>query len=223
MMLVGYYMEVSDLLIRLIILLLPGLISISMIKFLIPRRRFILIDYIIYIVILGFLNYLLLFVVYNIESLICNSPLKKVIFFDALFDQNIAVDIKEILLASVIAIFLGIIIAIIINKGIFYKLFKWLGLTNRTGAVSVWGEIFENKLKGFKKFVYVVDYENDLVYGGQVEKYSYNDDNYLELYLLNVIITKNSKRKKVLRRMPKLYIKLPNDKVVIEIGDDVNG
>jgi len=211
-------MELSDLVIRIIILLLPGLICMSLIRLLISKRKIDNREYIIYTIILSFTCYLSL-------NLITKwlPKINKITFFDALLDTNIAINKYEVFYASIIALVLGIILTIFVNKGLFYWLFRKAKITNRTGATSVWTEFIDDNGKGFEDYVYVVDFENDIVYGGQVLNYSNDTKDNIELVLLNVIVTTNSNRNKIIREMEKVYLKLPTDKIYIEVRGAVDG
>ena len=71
--------------------------------------------------------------------------------------------------------------------------------------------------KSIKQFVYVVDKKYDFVYGGWLEYYSFDPDN-KELYLSDVVVTKDSNRCEELRRFEKLYITYDNQNMCIEIN-----
>lgn len=211
-------MELSDLVVRIIILLLPGFICMSLIRLLISKRNIDNREYIIYTIILSFTCYLLL---HPISKWL--PKISKITFFDALLDTNIVINKYEVFYATIIALVLGIILTIFVNKGLFYLLFRKVRITNRTGATSVWNEFIDDNGKGFEDYVYVVDFENDIVYGGQVLNYSSDTKDNIELVLLNAIVTTNSNRNKIIRKMEKVYLKLPTDKIYIEVRGAVDG
>ena len=75
---------------------------------------------------------------------------------------------------------------------------------------------------GIGNYIYVVDYDNDVVYGGQVINFSSSIKEQEELILGDVIVTKNSDRSKIIRKMKKVYIRIPTDKIYVEVGETIN-
>ena len=122
-------MEISDLVVRIIILIFPGLLSISLINSLIKKRKIDNREYIVYVTIISFISYFALNLIFSIflEN-------RDVSFFKALVDSQIPINYDEVFWSSIIAICLGIIIVVIINKGVFYTLCRKIKITNRTGA-----------------------------------------------------------------------------------------
>lgn len=108
---------------------------------------------------------------------------RDVSFFKALVDSQIPINYDEVFWSSIIAICLGIIIVVIINKGVFYTLCRKIKITNRTGANSVWDELMDFNGTGIGNYIYVVDYDNDVVYGGQVISFSSSIKEHEELIL----------------------------------------
>lgn len=210
-------MEVSDLFVRLIILLFPGFVSMVIIKSLISKRKIDNREYFIYVMLLGFVNYFILFIIYKIIFK------DNIIFFSALLDSEVKIDFKEVFGSSIIAVISAIIGSQFINRGWYYNICRFIGFTNRTGSVSVWSDLLDNNSKGISRFIYVVDEMNDLVYGGQVRDYSNTDEKDIELVLLNVIVTKNSCRSEIIREMDYIYLNFPKEKIVIEVGDEIDG
>lgn len=147
---------------------------------------------------------------------------RNVSFFEALVDSQIPINYDEVFWSSIIAICLGIIIVVIINKGVFYTLCRKIRITNRTGANSVWDELMDFNGTGIGNYIYVVDYDNDVVYGGQVISFSSSIKEQEELILGDVIVTKNSDRSKIIRKMEKVYIRIPTDKIYVEVGETIN-
>ena len=210
-------MEISDLVVRIIILIFPGLLSISLINSLIKKRKIDNREYIVYVTIISFISYFVLNLIFNI--FLGN---RDVSFFKALVDSQIPINYDEVFWSSIIAICLGIIIVVIINKGVFYTLCRKIKITNRTGANSVWDELMDFNGTGIGNYIYVVDYDNYVVYGGQVISFSSSIKEHEELILGDVIVTKNFDRSKIIRKMEKVYIRIPTDKIYVEVGEKIN-
>jgi hypothetical protein len=139
-------------------------------------------------------------------------------FINNLFNENLAINNMEILFASLFAIILGLILSKIINCGIFYSFAHKFNISHRTAEEDTWGSLFYNSHKGIKKWVYIIDKDLDVVYGGWVSEHSRNHiEN--ELLLENVVCCKNSDRKKVLRRFDYLYISKNMNDLIIEMNE----
>lgn len=213
----GEIVEISDLAVRLIILLVPGLIAIFIIEALISKKNISNRAYCTYVILLGFVSYLVLVLTKKIFKL------EDVVFFEALVDSKINIDMYEILYASLISLALGIIIAIIINKNVFYRLFRKMKITNETGKLSVWASLADNNGKALRRYVYFIDKQYNLVYGGILREYNTEDSEYIEAVLENVIVTKNDSREKILREMHQVYLKYKANDIIIELGEKIDG
>lgn len=211
-------MEISELLVRLLILLLPGILGIFIVQSLINK----IIEKIwLYIstIIIAFLSYANLYILFNIKELFLNginhAQYKKVSFFYALVNNNISIKYSEVFLACLCSIFISIAIVLFINKGWYYKLMNLVNMSHKTGN-GCWNDLFENNTEGFHGTVYITDYKNNLLYGGHVKNYSPNSK-WPELLLENVRVFSNDDRETELYRMDKLYLKLNDEFIRIEI------
>ena len=211
-------MEVSELFIRILILLLPGIIGVFLIQSLINKKMETIWLYVATIII-AFLSYSSLYIVFNIKELILeginNAKYKNVSFFYALLDSNIIIKYSEVFFACICSFVLSIVIVLFINKGWYYKICQKWNITHKTGN-DCWNDLFENNTKGFRGAVYITDYKENLLYGGRVKNYS-SDSKKPELLLENVIVYENKKGRKKLYEMDKLYLKLNIDYIKIEV------
>ena len=176
--------------------------------------------FIVSVIMLSFTSYLILLAINNIVRIIRygldNYSFKNIYFFESLFIENTTVKLTEVFSTVIIAILLGVLISNVINKGHFYKLFRdVIHITNKTGN-DVWNDVFDNNTKSINKYVYVVDKKYDIVYGGWLNNYSSDPDN-KELHLTNVVVTKDSERKTLLRKIEELYITYDKSNMSIEI------
>lgn len=214
-------MEITELTIKLIILLLPGIVGTFIIEKLYYKEKLEIKTFIISTILIGFASYFILFFIKNIKEILCvgiynyTKPVK-IRFFDVLIGKEEKIFLMEILYATIIGLIIGIISAYIINKGIFYKFFREkIHITNSTGQ-DVWGELFDNNTYGINTNIYVIDIKSNRVYGGWVRNYSKQPNN-AELLLTNVIVTEEHNRKKILRRMDMIYLKFNENQMIIEI------
>lgn len=209
-------MEVSSLTIKIIVLLLPGIFGTFFYEKLSYKKQFDLREYIVSVIIIGFLSYFLLELWYSVFNSICACTNYKVLFFDLLFNESGKIQLSELLYSTIISLFIGITFALFYNKGIFYNVFRKLKITNESGK-DVWNQLFDNDTRGINAYVYVINKKEDIIYGGQVAEYSTNSSK-PELLLENVIVTRTTKRDDLLYKLNKVYLKLTDD-IVIEVDD----
>lgn len=209
-------MEVTSLTVKLIVLLLPGIFGTFFYEKLSYKKQFDLREYIVSVIIIGFLSYSLLELLYKLCNSICNCTNYKVLFFDLLFNESGKVKLSELFDSTIISLFVGIVFALFYNKGIFYGFFRKMGITNESGK-DVWNQLFDNDTRGINAYVYVINKKEDIIYGGEVAEYSPNS-NRPELLLENVVVTRATKRDDLLYKLNKVYLRLTDD-IVIEIDN----
>ena len=207
-------MEVSSLTVKLIVLSLPGIFGTFFYEKLSYKKQFDLREYIVSVIIIGFLSYSLLELLYKLCNSICNCTNYKVLFFDLLFNESGKVKLSELFDSTIISLFVGIVL--FYNKGIFYGFFRKMGITNESGK-DVWNQLFDNDTRGINAYVYVINKKEDIIYGGEVAEYSPNS-NRPELLLENVVVTRATKRGDLLYKLNKVYLRLTDD-IVIEIDN----
>lgn len=138
-------------------------------------------------------------------------------FINSILEDSDKISYKEIIFTCIIAIIIGLLIAKIQHSKILYKISRSLKLTNKTTNLDVWHTLFDDSGKGIGDWVYIIDKDLDLVYGGFVEDYSQDHSN-MELLLKDAVCYKNSNRKKRLRKMNKVYIaKDEKDIIIIDV------
>ena len=179
-------MEISELLIRVILLFLPGIIAkiiIDQLSQIEEKRHF---YFVIYSLVLGFISYFLYgFFVYLINSLNFLEYPINVSFLESLLDDERRINVNEIAYTSLISILLGVFIAFVINKKLFHRTAKNIGITNKFAEPGVWGFLFESSDP--TDWVLVRDHKNKLTYYGWVGAFSDKVDN-CELFLRDVQI-----------------------------------
>jgi len=218
-------MDITVTTIKLAILFLPGIISASIIFSLITRKKIDNRDYFVSVFLLTFASYFFQNISQNIVEIIKNNfKFTKYInskFISAIFDNTNEISYKEILYTCIIAIIIGITIAKLHNSKILYKISRKLKLTNKSSGLDVWDSLFANAGNGIKNWIYVIDKDLDLVYGGWVKEYS-QDHSDIELLLKDVVCYKNSNRTKKLRSMDYVYITKNEKDIIIEMRGEEN-
>ncbi|MFA6433736.1 MAG: hypothetical protein WCW52_03490 [Elusimicrobiales bacterium] len=131
----------------------------------------------------------------------------------ALFDASKPISWTEIARASLIGITLGFISAFGYNKRCLNRLGQLLRATKRFGDEDVWS--FFLNLPASEEWVFIRDHKENLVYYGWIKAYSESEKG-RELVIMDVKVYSNSGTK-LLYEADSIYIARKNDDLTIEI------
>ncbi|UOY06563.1 hypothetical protein L0P88_21900 [Muricauda sp. SCSIO 64092] len=199
-------MEISELTLKLILLLIPGSIACIIYERLTIHKRWTSFKFITNAILFGGISYLLAQVIFNIcggdstfDSFWENLPTKEIPF-------------SAILKASLIAIFVGLASTAIDHYKLINRFGKWLRLTNKYGDENLYSYFLNAK---DVEEIYVRDIENDLTYHGLIDSFSENEE-IKELVLRDVVVYryKNSEQ---LYEIDKLYLSKSKESLIIEL------
>jgi len=188
-------MELSNLLIKIIVLILPGIITWMLFRKLVgwsakPKWYdfceiivFSVITYSIYGIFVKFLKYAC--------GIDCN-----VIFFEAVLNEKTEVRLSEIFWASLTGVLIALLSSYVYTHKLINKLGRYLHITRKFGDEDVW-DFFHNLPEelGYE-WVYVRDYKANLVYFGCIVAYS-DSEKERELLLKDVEVFTNSEGKRL--------------------------
>lgn len=211
-------MNISDITIRLFVLLIPGLICTVLIDYFTVHKKWSNFYFILYSILLGFISYLfyqiLLYLFSLVKYFICGSfQLLRANFWSSLFDSKIPISSNEILFTSIVAIILGFLISVTIQKKWILKLAKYLHITNKYGDEDLY-MFFLNAEE--VDWVWVRDDKKGFTYEGLVDSYAETATN-RELTLSDVRVY-NSENSKLLYSIPGIYLSYPiNENLIIEL------
>jgi len=209
-------MEISEFTFKVILLFLPGIISLIVIRFLVSYKEISIAFSAIYSLVLGFLCYLAYGLILRIITLIHIAKIDtEVKFFDTIFSRRNQVPFNEILFVVIIAIVIGAAFSFIFNKGYLYSLAGYLGITSRSSASDVWNDIFMQQAES--DWLTVRDHRIDLIYQGWVKYYSDTSDARKELLLMDVIVYNADGAK--LYETPSLYISREHNEISLEFAN----
>jgi len=213
-------MNISVLALKLIILLFPGLIAALIYRRLTVKHKersdfmFVLIA-----IVEGITSYLTVQVAYLclifINNLFVKYPLdyKELNTFKNLTNTH-SIAYSEVLLASVVAVLIGLITVKLSQNNTLNKLALKFNISNKYGDENLYSNFLNDNCL---TWVNVQDMLTELVYRGAVEAFSESAD-FKEIVLNNVTVYQYIKGKpyKELYDIPKIYLCLPKDKVIIE-------
>lgn len=187
-------MNISELTFKLLLLFLPGIISVLIIEDRTTHKKWESYRFVVYSFLNGLICYLVLQILYFILTLthylskIFTEPptqflLKYLTIWSNLLKTG-DIPFLEILLSCIVSVFLGLIATYLIESKFLYRNTTRFNISSKFGDES----LFYNFLDSANvNFVYVHDKENNLTFHGYVNKYA-EDDNNKELLLTNVSV-----------------------------------
>lgn len=210
-------MEISELTLKLIILLTPGVLATTIYKRLTIRHKeqsdfmFIVIS-----IMFGMFSYLTLQVCNYIFSYICNlcSEKKENLYIIKTFSDlpnGNSIPYSEVIWASIISIILGFLISKLDHSKLINTFAKKFNISNKYGDENLYS-FFLNSPD--INWVYVRVIENSLTYLGCVESFSETPEN--KEIVLNQVTVYNYPESKKLYEIERIYLIFPKDKVIIE-------
>jgi len=116
----------------------------------------------------------------------------------------------------IISIFIGFIIAFIHNKGLLYKLAKFLRISSIFGNQDLYTEFIQGYCSEKDYWVYVRDFKHGLTYWGAIRQYSDTEAS-RELIMTDVRVYLREDST-FLYEVPVLYLPINNDDFTIEKG-----
>ncbi|NQS97321.1 MAG: hypothetical protein HQ591_02595 [candidate division Zixibacteria bacterium] len=184
-------MDISNLAVKLLILLIPGIISVLLIDALTIHKKWPAFLFFTFFFVIGFFNYALLFLFGDLTNLTIIN-LKTI---SVLFDQNIYYDqLKDICIcaigATIIGVITGLLLSALIYNKVLFMVARALRLSYKTGNVDIWSYYFTSQ--DFPGWVVVRDLEKDLMYQGWVRASTDSSDDVDELLLWDVSVYTNS-------------------------------
>jgi len=215
-------MKFSIEILKIVIFLAPGILSMLIIEKLITHKKISIDRFSIYTILLSLFIYLFHYVLWLIiyKSYIIfqwNVPIvsqPEFILFDFLKDQNLA-NVSSFIWILFVAIIVSVIITYIVNNKIINRFGQYVNITTKYGDESVW-EYFHNSQN--TDWVVVRDMKNDLMYFGWISIFSDDGSDLDEIILQDVTVYKNSTGE-VMYKTSKIYIAGKREDFRIEIYD----
>ncbi len=192
---------------KVFLLFLPGIIALKLIELLTPHRKLDFNKYLINVAVLGVSSYIFQYAF--ISLLFKKSSLT---FFDSLLN-NTPINFNEIIYSTFAAIIIGVFYSLTVNKNWFYKLFVYLGITNRFGGNRVFDHLMNSP---DVIWVTIRDQELKLNYQGWIEYFNDNEDSSKEIFLREVIVFDNITGDEI-TELNSLYFPTFKDSYILEV------
>lgn len=211
----------SELTIKLIIILIPGALSTLIFGKLILHKEWGSFRFILYSILFGIVSYLILQLIINgINTFLANAInfsqdelLNDLSLWDNLSDAS-KIPYREVLWASVISIFTAIAATFIENKKIINNFGRIIGISNKYGDENLYSGFLNSR---DVEFVYLRDIKNKLTYVGWVKSFS-EDDNLSEIRLSDVDVH-NYSNSEYLYSVKEVYLSLSKNEIIIELAN----
>jgi hypothetical protein len=211
-------MEISALVLRLIVIMLPGIVCALLVEKLTihkPQNEF---RFVMNVLLFGFLSYVCLGIMSGLASWAIGltpwSPVRaKLGFWDSLLDERAPISFLEIGLSVLVAVPLAYAISAFSFRRLASRLGVWLRVTNKFGDEP----LFYAELATLKEgtLLSVWHGRNALVYEGTLRSLS-KDSGFNEITLQDVIAYKAADMKSEYR-LPMCYIACDEKSLVIEV------
>ena len=199
-------MEITELTLKLILLLIPGSLACIIYERLTIHKQWTSFKFVTNAILFGAISYLLAGLIFDI----CGTDESFKSFWDNLPTKDIPYIV--ILKSSLISIFVGLASTGIDHYKLINRFGKWIKLTNKFGDENLYS-YFLNAEEIDE--VYVRDIENKLTYHGFINSFSETDE-IKEIVLLDVVVYEYETSKE-LYALDKIYLSKSKENLIIEL------
>ena len=196
-------MEISELTLKLILLLIPGSLACILYERLTIHKQWSSFKFITNSILFGAISYLIAGVIYKSDE-------SFTLFWDNLPTKDIPYNV--ILKSSIISIIVGFVSTGIDNYKLINKFGKYIHLTNKYGDENLFSYFLNAE---DVDEVYVRDITNKLTYHGFINSFSETDE-IKELVLLDVVVY-DYETSKELYSLDKIYLSKSKENLIIEL------
>lgn len=202
----------SELTIKLIIILVPGAIATLIFGKLILHKEWNSFNFVLYSILFGIFSYLTLQLIINGINFFRINKLPELTIWSSLNDASF-IPYKEVVFASIISIVLAFIATMIENRKVINRVARLLRISSKFGDENLFSMFLNSK---DVEFVYLRDIKNQLTYHGWVKSFSEND-NISEIRLCDVAVY-NYSDSEFLYEVEEIYLSLNKQEVIIELA-----
>ncbi|PIF33530.1 hypothetical protein CLU81_4146 [Flavobacterium sp. 9] len=200
----------SELTVKLIILLLPGAIATLIFGKLILHKQWDSFKFVLYSILFGAFSFIILQLFLNILNIFSDSFIEELSIWNQLTDSQ-KIPYNEIGFSSVVAVILAFLISRIENKKIISKIAKKLGISNKYGDENLFSRFLNSSNTDY---VYVRDIKNNLTYHGWVKSFS-ESETFSEIRLAEVVVYTYINCEEIYS-IPEVYLSFNKHDIIIE-------
>ncbi|SDR71209.1 hypothetical protein [Christiangramia echinicola] len=202
----------SELTIKLIIILIPGVISTLVFGKLILHKEWSSFRFTLYSILFGVISYLLIQLIINLLNLISIIDIDDLTIWENLNDAT-SIPYREVIWASIISIIIALIAAKIENNKLIHRIADHFGISGKYGDENLYSMFLNSKEV---EFIYLRDIKNQLTYHGWVKSFSENE-NISEIRLCDVAVY-NYGDSQLLYEIGEVYLSLKKEEIIIELA-----
>lgn len=170
-------MQITELIWKLFLLLLPGVVLTIMMKQIFSGLKYSTFEFVINSALFGIATLILMELAYSVFNIFTTLFTEKytlkwglnLSIWDNLFDNEKNFNKLEIILSYILSIPLGVFYGYILSKKLLNKLFQKIGLTHRYGDDDVWSFYLNSP---DTDWILIRDKKNNLTYFGKIRAYS---------------------------------------------------
>ncbi len=204
-------MEISELTLKLILLLIPGSIACILYERLTVHYEWSSFKFITNAILFGALSYIIAQIVFNIGRVDTSFQ----IFWKNLPTKEIPYLV--IVKASIVSVFVGLTATGLDHYKVINRFGKWIKLSNKYGDENLYSYFLNAE---DTEEVYVRDIENGLTYHGLIDSFSDNED-VKEIVLIDVVVYDYESSDK-LYNLDKIYLSRTSENLIIELPYKIN-
>lgn len=206
----------SELTIKLIIILIPGAIATLIFGKLIFHREWNSFRFVLYSILFGIVSYIILQLIINGINICISNDLPELTIWNNLNDAS-SIPYKEVGFTSLISIVISFIASMIENRKIINKVAGFFGVSEKYGDENLYSNFLSSKSVDF---IYLRDIKNQLTYHGWVKSFSEND-NISEITLCDVAVY-NYTDSEFLYDVEEVYLSLNKQEIIIELAKKIH-
>jgi len=209
-------MELSQLTIRIVILLLPGAIATLLVDKISTHSKWNDFQFVLFSILLGATSYLFLqIIVFILEArqVLCFAQQKTMLsVWNSFVNPTQSIDPYEVIKACLLSVPLALFITYLNEKKIFNRFAQWSKMSTKYGDENLFFFLLNSK---DVKWVYVRRISQNLTYEGFVDAFAATKTTY-ELFLREVRVYRYADSK-LLYEVSNIYLSMPQNDVIIEV------
>jgi hypothetical protein len=211
-------MQITELIWNLFLILLPGVVSTLMLRYITTSRQYSIFEFVIYSAVMGIGVFVIMEFFYSVFMILSSLYHRHSIawglnlsIWDNFFSGEKGLNKNEIFISYILAIPMGVLWGYLLTKKSLIKLFQTLKLTSRFGDDDIWS-FYLNSPETM--WIYVRHISNNITYFGKVRAFS--DSTEKREILLQEVIAYNSDSWDELYRSDSVYLELNNYDYILE-------
>jgi hypothetical protein len=201
----------TELTIKLIIILLPGAISTLIYGKLILHKEWDNFKFILFSILFGTFSYFSLQIIIDFINLFAFCKISDLSLWNDLTNAN-KIPYGEIMLSTIISVILSYIVSLVENEKVISRIAKHFDVSNKYGDENLYSKFLNAKEV---EYVYVRSIKNNLTYYGWVKSFS-ESDNLSEICLAEVSVY-NYEDSEHLYDVSEIYLSFNKQEIIIEL------